>query len=123
MVLWISLPHQWQLQDVQAGLNIVIAVLSAIATYRFVRFCWQTETHRIRNEGQAPLSTLLTTNTLGEVYDAVLLLLLLKFRILNRQHSLPLFPVLHSLRLLSVSIMFRTNRSLVHTHGQQDNHY
>lgn len=83
--VWISLPERWQLQDVQAGLNVVIAVLSAVATYCFVRFCWQVGTHRIRKQGQAPLSTLLTTNTIGEVFDAITLL---KLRILSRQHLL-----------------------------------
>ena len=79
------MPMGWQLQNIQAGLNVCICATSALATYCFVRFSWQTGTKGIRLNGHTRLSSLLTINTVGEAIDAFRLL---RARILGRQHIL-----------------------------------
>ncbi len=73
-VLWISLPAFWDLQDVQAALNVVVTVLSAFCVFVFARVCWQTATARVVKNRNVPLAALLSVNTVGEVYDVCRLL-------------------------------------------------
>jgi len=73
-VLWISLPAFWDLQDVQAALNVVVTVLSAFCVFVFARVCWQTATARVVKNRNVPLAGLLSVNTVGEVFDVCRLL-------------------------------------------------
>ena len=72
--LWIALPSAWDLQDVQAALNVVVTVLSAFCVFVFARVCWQTATAKVVKNRNVPLAALLSVNTLGEVYDVSRLL-------------------------------------------------
>jgi hypothetical protein len=82
---WISLPQSWQLQNIQAALNVVICAISAFTTFCCIRFCWWAGTKRVKSAGHTTLTSLLTVNTLGEAYDIVNLLGL---RIFSRRHAL-----------------------------------
>src|ERR1700722_18555085 len=42
--LWFILSLRWPLEDVQAVLNVLISVFSAIGIFTFARFCWQSAT-------------------------------------------------------------------------------
>src|ERR1700722_20296560 len=42
--LWFILSLRWSLEDVQAVLNVLISVFSAIGIFTFARFCWQSAT-------------------------------------------------------------------------------
>src|SRR2546430_4396536 len=65
MAVWVSLPSKWKLQDIQAVLNVVIAILSTLGIFTFARFCWQCNAPNIaRNPNQTVrLSSLLSINT------------------------------------------------------------
>lgn len=73
-VLWVSLPTKWKLTDVQAGLQVVIAVLSCLGIFAFARFCWQLSSHRVKKNRAVALASLMSINTIGEAFDAALLL-------------------------------------------------
>ncbi|KEF60326.1 uncharacterized protein A1O9_01886 [Exophiala aquamarina CBS 119918] len=70
MGAWTSLPRQWKLEDVQAGLNVLITALSALVIFVFVRLSWQSGARRIVQMKAVHLSSILTLNTPGEVLDA-----------------------------------------------------
>lgn len=70
MSSWISFPKQWKLEDVQAGLNVLITALSGLVIFIFVRLSWQAGARRIAQTKAVPLPSLLTLNTPGEVLDA-----------------------------------------------------
>ena len=72
--LWIALPAAWELQDVQAALNVIVTVLSAFCIPTFARICWQTATAKVVKNRNVPLATLLSVDTIGEVYDVCRLL-------------------------------------------------
>jgi hypothetical protein len=71
---WISLPARWELQDVQAAINVIITVLSTLGVFVFVRFCWRRAAKRITRDEDVPLPALLSLNTLGEALDVAFLL-------------------------------------------------
>lgn len=72
--LWISLPARWELQNVQAALNVIITVLSTLGVFVFVRSCWHRAAKRVAHDDDVPLPALLSLNTLGEAIDVVFLL-------------------------------------------------
>ena len=72
--LWIALPAAWDLQDVQAALNVVVTVLSAFCILTFARVCWQTATAKVVKNRNVPLAALLSVDTIGEVFDVCRLL-------------------------------------------------
>jgi hypothetical protein len=80
---WVSLPPKWKLQDVQAALNVVIAVLSTLGVFAFARFCWLSNAPNITRDQTIPLSSLMTINTLGQAFD---ILFLLRSRIFHRRY-------------------------------------
>ena len=73
-LLWISLPAAWKLQDIQAALNVIISILSALCIFIFARICWQTATAQVAKNKNVPIAGLLSVNTVGEVYDVCRLL-------------------------------------------------
>lgn len=68
---WTSLPRQWKLEDVQAGLNVLITALSALVIFVFVRLSWQSGARRMAQMKAVHLPSILTLNTPGEVLDAM----------------------------------------------------
>jgi hypothetical protein len=84
--VWVSLPPTWKLQDVQAALNVIVVLLSTLGVFTFARFCWQSNAPKIvRNPNHTvPLSSLLSIDTLGQVFD---ILFLLRSRIFHRRYS------------------------------------
>jgi hypothetical protein len=73
-LLWIPLPAAWALQDVQAALNVIVTVLSALCTFIFAQACWQTATAKVVKNRNVPLAALLSVTSLGEVVDVCRLL-------------------------------------------------
>lgn len=57
----------------QATLNVIISILSTLCMFIFVRLCWQRGARHVARERSAPLESLLSINTLGEVFDTFLL--------------------------------------------------
>lgn len=74
MVYWVSFPQSWKLQDVQAGLNVIIAFLCAGCIFVLVRYCWQLAARRVAAKKDVPAYTLLSLNTIGEAVDIIWLL-------------------------------------------------
>jgi hypothetical protein len=71
---WVSLPARWELQDVQAALNVIITVLSTLGVFVFVRYCWRRAAKLVADNRDVSLPALLSLNTLGEAIDVVFLL-------------------------------------------------
>jgi len=80
---WIPLPASWKLEDVQAALNVVITVFSALGIFVFVRLCWQSGVAKVSRNHSVRLSSLLSLNSVGEAYDVIRLL---KRNVLSIQH-------------------------------------
>lgn len=74
MSKWVSLRDNWTLQDVQAGLNVIIAFLCAGAIFVLVRYCWLLAARRIASHRDVPAYSLLSLNTIGETLDVIWLL-------------------------------------------------
>lgn len=74
MAKWVSLQDDWSVQNVQAGLNVVIAFLCAGAIFVLVRYCWLLAARRIAHKKDVPAYTLLSLNTIGETVDVIWLL-------------------------------------------------
>jgi len=74
MSFWITLPHEWKLQDVQAALNVVITVISGLGIFALTRFSWQLGAWSVVRKRTTSVPSLLTLNTLGEVLESVLFL-------------------------------------------------
>ncbi|KEF63514.1 uncharacterized protein A1O9_01492 [Exophiala aquamarina CBS 119918] len=70
MSSWVSFPKQWKLEDIQAGLNVLITALSGLVIFVFVRLSWQSGARRIAQTKAVSLPSLFTLNTPGEVLDA-----------------------------------------------------
>lgn len=68
------MPAEWVLQDVQAGVNVVITVLSTLAIFVFTRTSWESAAGKISRGREVPLTSLVSLNTSGEAFDAILLL-------------------------------------------------
>src|SRR2546423_1895517 len=77
---WISLPASWKLEDIQAALNVIISVLSALGIFVFARMCWVGAAARVARNQNVKISSFTSLNTIGEAFDV---LLLLKSRILS----------------------------------------
>lgn len=73
-VLWVSLPSQWTLAEVQAGLQVIIALLCTWGIFAFSRFCWQLSSNLVKRNHAVALASLMSINTIGEAYDVVALL-------------------------------------------------
>ncbi|KAK5951177.1 hypothetical protein OHC33_007930 [Knufia fluminis] len=71
---WITLPVDWKLQDVQAGLNVIIAILCAAAVFMLVRHFWVTAARDVTKQKDVPAHRLLSLNTVGETIDVIWLL-------------------------------------------------
>jgi hypothetical protein len=51
---WFILSLGWPLEDVQAALNVLISVFSAIGIFTFARFCWQSATLHLTKQSRCP---------------------------------------------------------------------
>jgi hypothetical protein len=71
---WISFPERFKLQDVQAVINIIISLLSALSIFVLGRVCWQASSTKIARRKDIALSSLLTIGSLGEALDVLFLL-------------------------------------------------
>jgi hypothetical protein len=99
---WIPLPATWKLEDVQAALNVIIAALSALGIFAFVRSCWLFGAKKVTRNNFAPLPSLLSLNTLGEALDIILLL---RLRLLALRHLVILIQCLVVVCLSSTAIL------------------
>lgn len=70
-VYWFSLPTDWKLEDVQAVLNVVITLLSALGIFTLVRCCWIRAAGRLVQDHKVLLPSLLVLNTPGEALDVL----------------------------------------------------
>src|SRR5947209_3691863 len=68
---WFILSLRWPLEDVQAVLNVLISVLSAIGIFTFARFCWQSATLHLTKQRDVPVATLLSLNSPGEAFQVL----------------------------------------------------
>ena len=68
---WFVLTKHWSLQDVQAALNVMIAILSTISIFTFARFCWQTASLRLTKHKDVPVASLLSLTSPGEVFTVL----------------------------------------------------
>jgi hypothetical protein len=71
---WVSLPSAWDLADVQAFCTIVVTALCSLFAFVFTRLCWQTAAGRVLKNRSIRLYHLLSVTTVGEAYDACLIL-------------------------------------------------
>ena len=62
------------LQDVQAGMNVVVTFLSTLSVFIFARSSWQRGARGVTESNDVPLYSLLSLNTLGEALDICLML-------------------------------------------------
>lgn len=99
---WVSLPRTWQLQNIQAALNVIICAISALTTFCCIRFCWWAGTKRVKTVGRTTLTSLLTVNTIGEAYD---LINLLGMRIFSPRHALLLVQSLLVLVFVTTTLI------------------
>lgn len=69
--LWFVLTTHLSLEDVQAALNVLIAVLSAASIFTFARFCWQSATLHLTRNRDVPVASLLSLTSPGEVFTVL----------------------------------------------------
>jgi hypothetical protein len=73
--LWVVLHTHWNIEKVQAGLNVVLTALGVLSVWTFGRFCRQhTTTKIIRHHQDVQLPALLTVSGPGTIYEVLLLL-------------------------------------------------
>ncbi|RMZ76765.1 hypothetical protein DV737_g4644, partial [Chaetothyriales sp. CBS 132003] len=72
--LWVSLQRNLSLQDVQAGINILIDVLCAAVIFVFGRVLWQRAAVKVAKQQNVSLPSLLSVGSPGDVYDVLVLL-------------------------------------------------
>ena len=68
---WFILSLRWPLEDVQAVLNVLISVLSAIGIFTFARFCWQSATLHLTKQRNVPVASLLSLTSPGEAFQVL----------------------------------------------------
>jgi len=71
---WISFPEHFKLEDVQAVINIIISLLSALGVFVLSRVCWQASTAKIVRRKKVALLSLLTIGSIGEAFDVLFVL-------------------------------------------------
>lgn len=101
MTHWVSLKAGWTLQDVQAGLNVVIAFLCAGGIFVLVRYCWLIAARRVAHAKDVHAYQLLSLNTIGETIDVIWLL---RYELFARRY--------HGLLVQVVSVMVLTVAAL-----------
>jgi hypothetical protein len=69
--LWFILTLRWSLEDVQAMLNVLISVFSAIGIFTFARFCWQSATLHLTKQRNVPVASLLSLTSPGEAFQVL----------------------------------------------------
>jgi hypothetical protein len=68
---WFILSLKWPLEDVQAALNVLISVFSAIGIFTFARFCWQSATLHLTKQRDVPVASLLSLTSPGEAFQVL----------------------------------------------------
>ncbi|KIW78085.1 hypothetical protein Z517_07918 [Fonsecaea pedrosoi CBS 271.37] len=71
---WTTLPRSWELEDVQAVLNVFVTALSGMSIFVFTRCYWSLGARQAAKGKAVPVSSLLSLNTPGEAIDILLLL-------------------------------------------------
>ncbi|OCT44073.1 hypothetical protein CLCR_00625 [Cladophialophora carrionii] len=74
MAYWATLPRSWELENVQAVLNVIITTLGGITVYVFSRSCWSISGRLAAKGNAVPVTSLFSVNTPGEAIDALNLL-------------------------------------------------
>lgn len=74
MIRWVSLEPGWKLQNVQAGLNVIIAFICAGGVFVLVRYCWLLAARQVTRNKDVPATALLSLNTVGESIDIIWLM-------------------------------------------------
>lgn len=69
MTAWILLSTKWKLEDVQAGLNVIISVLCVVLIFTSSRYFWQRTVAKILKGHDVSVPALLTFTTPGEIID------------------------------------------------------
>lgn len=72
--MWVTLPVQWNLQNVQAALNVTIGFLCAASVFVLVRSFWVLAARQVAKRKDVPAYSLLSLNTIGESIDVIWLL-------------------------------------------------
>ncbi len=85
---WIVLSTTWRLEDVQAGLNVIITLVSAFAIIVFARLSWRKGVQRVYKQRSVPIFQFTNLTTLGDVQDVVRML---KSQVLSRRYLRILF--------------------------------
>lgn len=68
---WIRLPAHWSLENVQAVLNVIVSVLSALAIWMTTRTFWRRGSVPLIKARNVQVISLLTISSLGEVFDVI----------------------------------------------------
>ena len=72
--LWIVLSTTWALEDVQAVLTVLIALVATITAWAVTQTCWKRSFNRVSQYRTVSLLSLLTVSTISEAFDIVFLL-------------------------------------------------
>jgi hypothetical protein len=71
MGYWVVLSTTWALEDLQAGLSIVIQVLCVCGLFISSQYFWQVQALQVARGQRVPIVRVLSINTPGEVWDAI----------------------------------------------------
>ena len=74
MAYWVILSTKWALEDLQAGLSIVITVICVCGIFVASHVLWQNHALQVARGRRVPIARVLSINSPGEVWDAVWLL-------------------------------------------------
>lgn len=74
MAYWVSCSPERRLQDVQAGVNVIIAFLCAGGIFVLVRHFWMSAARKVLQQRDVPAYSLLSLGTMGEAIDIMWLL-------------------------------------------------
>lgn len=85
--LWIFLSGDWKLQDVQAGINVVVSLLSGLLILVIARVSWQRSARKVTQNKPTRISSLLDISSPGDVLD---IFWFLRHRILQKRYIIAL---------------------------------
>ncbi len=74
MAYWVVLSTKWALEDLQAGLAIVIQVVCVFGMFIASHTLWQLHALHVARGRRVPIARVLSINSPGEVWDAIWLL-------------------------------------------------
>jgi hypothetical protein len=74
MGYWVIFSKSWQLEDLQAGLSIVIQIICVSGIFIASQYFWQRHALQVARGQRVPIARVLSIHGPGEVWDALLLL-------------------------------------------------